>query len=122
MSPGGFKTFEHEWAMNEALDFHLEISKERIRERIHTLARRLKEGLDEMDHVTLYTPMDETLSSGIVCFDITGMNPRGVVTSLRRHGVIASDTPYSPSHARLSPGIFNTDDEIEETLRAVAEL
>lgn len=122
MSPGGFKTFEHEWAMGEAFDFHREISKERIRERIHTLARRLKEGLEEMDHVTLYTPMDETLSSGIVCFEITGMNPRGVVRSLRRHGVIASDTPYSPSHARLSPGIFNTDDEIEETLRAVTEL
>jgi isopenicillin-N epimerase len=122
MSPGGFKAFEHEWALAEAFQFQLDIGKERVQNRIHEHARQLKEGLQEMDHVTLYTPMDENLSSGIVCFDIDGRNPADVVRALVRENIIASDTPYTPSHARLTPGIYNTPEEVEETLRAVHDL
>lgn len=45
MSPGGFKPFEHQWAMAEAFELHERIGRRRIEERTHRLARRLKEGL-----------------------------------------------------------------------------
>jgi isopenicillin-N epimerase len=122
MSPGGFKPFEHEWALAEAFEFHQDIGKDRVQSRIHELARQLKEGLEKMDHVTLYTPMDKDLSSGIVCFDVDGRRPRAVVRALARNRIIASDTPYSPTYSRLTPGIYNTPEEVEETLRAVNEL
>jgi isopenicillin-N epimerase len=122
MSPGGFKPFEHDWALAEAFKFHMDIGKERIQDRIHELALQLKEGLDEMGHVTLYTPMDKDLSSGIVCFDVEGMNAVEVVERMGRQNVIASDTPYSPSYARLTPCIYNTSEDVEESLRVIYDL
>lgn len=54
-SPSGFKAFEHQWAMAEAFDFHLEIGKENIAVRTHELCRQLKEGLSQMKNVRLRT-------------------------------------------------------------------
>jgi len=50
------------------------------------------------------------------------MNPSQVVEALHQRNIVASDAPYSPSYARLTPGIYNTTEEMEETLRAVNEL
>lgn len=122
MTPGGFKAFEHRWAMTDAFRFHQELGKERIQERIHELARQLKAGLAEMRHVTLYTPMDENLSAGVVSFDIAGMNQDQVVARLRERNIVASTTPYSPSYARLTPCVFNSSGEIERTLSAIRDL
>lgn len=121
-SPGGFKPYEHQWAMAEAFDFHREIGKAKIEARTHELSRQLKEGLAAMPHVRLYTPMAEELSSGVVCFDVEGMRPRAVVASLRRRNIVATITPYSPTYARLTPSIRNSPEEIEAALRAIHEL
>jgi isopenicillin-N epimerase len=122
MTPGGFKPFEHQWALAEAFRFHEEIGKDRVQERIRALARQCKEGLSRMDHVRLYTPLDERLSAGIVCFDVEGMRPAQVVSRLRDRRIIASTTPYTPSHARLTPGLLNTPEEIDYTLEAIHAL
>jgi isopenicillin-N epimerase len=82
----------------------------------------LKEALSEMNHVRLYTPMDPQLSSGIVCFDVDGMSQNAVVASLIDQGVIASYTPYEPSYARLTPGIFNSEAEIRTAIDLVGEM
>ena len=108
--------------MAEAFEFHSEIGKERIQERIHGFTQQLKEELAKMDHVKLYTPMDPQLSSGMAVFDINGMSPREVVSRLKEQNILASDTPYSPSYARLTPGIYNTQGDIDNVLRAVREL
>ncbi len=121
-SPGGFKAFEHQWAMAEAFEFHLGIGKKKIAERTHALAAYLKEGLAQMPHVTLHTPMSTELSSGIVCFDVDGMSPRGVVEALGRRSIIATVTPYAAPHARLTPCIRNSEAEIDAVLEAVSEM
>lgn len=122
MTPGGYKSFEHLWAMAQAFEFHQQIGKTRISQRIHSLSRQIKEGLAKMPHVTLYTPIDDSLSAGIVCFDVNGLSPVQVVEQLRQRNIIASNTPYARSHARLTPGIYNTPEEIEQVLRAISEL
>jgi selenocysteine lyase/cysteine desulfurase len=120
MSPGGFQAFEHRWAMAEAFDFHREIGKDRIQARIHELNAALKEGLQGMAHVRLYTPMDPALSSGITCFDVEGVRQRDVVERLLdEHRIIATTTPYSPSHARLTPGLLSDHEEVEACLAAI---
>ena len=43
MTPGGFHSFEHRWAVGEAFRFHQAIGKARIAERIHALNDQLKE-------------------------------------------------------------------------------
>jgi isopenicillin-N epimerase len=122
MTPGGFKPFEHEWGIKEAFDYHLKIGKQRIQDRIHSLASQLKEGLKSIQHVTLYTPIDENLSAGIVCFDVDGMTPVDVVRALLDKNIVASVTPYHVSYARLTPCIFNTPEEVEKVLNAIKKL
>ncbi len=121
-SPGGFKAFEHQWAMAEAFELHLGIGKKKIADRTHELSRQLKEGLAAMPHVLLYTPMSEQLSSGIVCFDVDGMSPHTVVNRLSERKIVATVTPYADSHARLSPCIYNTNAEIDTVLREIGSL
>src|SRR5918998_994161 len=52
MTPGGFHSFEHRWALGEAFRFHQTIGKARIAERIHALNDQCKDGLAKMRHVT----------------------------------------------------------------------
>ena len=121
-TPGGFHSFEHRWALAEAFQFHLAIGKGRVESRIHWLARQLKSGLAGIGHVTLKTPLADSISAGIVCFTVDGMSPSAVVAALRRKRVIATTTPYSPSYARLAPGMVNTPGEVNRVLDAIRSL
>jgi isopenicillin-N epimerase len=122
MSPGGFKPFEHQWALTEAFALHQEIGKARIASRTHALNLQLKEGLAQMSHITLYTPRAESLSSGIVCFDVNGMSPYAAVDQLRERRIVATVTPYAARYVRLTPSIRNTPAEIEAVLREIRAL
>ncbi|MGR3276219.1 aminotransferase class V-fold PLP-dependent enzyme [Acaryochloris marina NIES-2412] len=122
MTPGGFKSFEHQWAMAQAFGFHQQIGKKRVTQRLHSLSRQLKIGLSRMKHVKLYTPIDENLSAAIICFDVEGLMPKAVVAKLRTHNIIASTTPYDVSYARLTPGVYNTPDEIDRVLKHIRDL
>jgi isopenicillin-N epimerase len=122
MTPGGFKAFEHQWAVEQAFEFHQQIGKARVAERTHELATQLKEGLAGMAHVQLITPMSPDLSSGIVSFDVAGMNPREAVRRLRARRIVASVAPYATPHARLTPSIRNTPEEIDIALQEIRGL
>ena len=122
MSPGGFKAFEHQWALTQAFEFHQAIGKSRIAKRTAELAAQLKEGLAKMSGVRLRTPRSEALSAGIVCFDVDGMSPSAVVARLSRRKLIASVTPYARAHARLTPSIYNTPAEVDTALREIHAL
>ena len=75
-----------------------------------------------MPAVQLYTPRDENLSAGMVCFDVKGKKPGEVVERLLTQRIVASTTPYRVSYARVACNIVNTPQEIETTLRAIREL
>jgi selenocysteine lyase/cysteine desulfurase len=122
MSPGGFHSFEHRFALSEAFRLHARLGKQKVAERIRELNGQLKAGLRAMSHVTLYTPMDEKLSAGIVCFDVKGMKPQEVVERLHAKKIIASVTPYAREYARLACGLFNTPAEVDTTLREIRAL
>lgn len=122
MTPGGFKSFEHQWAMAQAFAFHQQMGKQRVTQRLHSLSRQLKQGLSKMQHIKLYTPMDDQLSAAIVCFDVEGLSPKAVVAKLKAKNIIASTTPYDVSYARLTPGVYNTPDEIDRVLHHLREL
>jgi selenocysteine lyase/cysteine desulfurase len=47
------------------------------------------------------------------------MQPKKVVESLLAKKIVASDSPYAISYARLTPGLLNTPEEVD---RAVAEV
>ncbi|QFU75219.1 aminotransferase class V-fold PLP-dependent enzyme [Halioglobus maricola] len=122
MSPGGFHSFEHRWALPAAFDLHLAMGKKRVQKRIHELNTQTKEGLAAIDGVKLYTPMSPELSSGLVCFDVDGKKPAEVVMELYGKGIIASDTPYRESYARFAPSLINNSGEIDSAVAAVAAM
>jgi isopenicillin-N epimerase len=122
MSPGGFLAYEHLWALPAAFAFHREIGRARIAARIHELNGRIKEGLAALPKVTLHTPRNPRLASGIVCFEVEGLAPDAVVKRLHDKRVIASTSPYRPSYARLAGSLLNTPEEVDAAVRAVAAL
>jgi len=122
MSPGGFKAFEHLWALPEAFELHEAIGRDRIEARTDELASRLKTGLADIDRVSLRTPPSPDLSAGIVAFDVEGMGPWPAVRALRDRGVVASVAPYATQHVRLTPSIRNSIAEVDAALAAVRDL
>ncbi|MDR4466707.1 MAG: aminotransferase class V-fold PLP-dependent enzyme [Nitrospira sp.] len=122
MTPGGFHSFEHRWALDEAFKLHQVIGKARVTQRIYELNQQLKQGLAAMRHVTLHTPMSQDLSAGIVCFDVNGLQPRQVVEKLRERGIVGSVTPYATKYVRLAPSLINSPKEIEDTLEEIRKL
>jgi len=122
MTPGGFHSFEHRWALRDAFDWHLDIGPTRIEARIHNLNRQAKAELAKMPKVKLYTPMADEFSAGIVCFDIEGMKQTEVVERLKQKRILASVTPYRDSYARISPGLLTTPEEVDKTMAAIHDL
>ncbi|MCA1659632.1 MAG: aminotransferase class V-fold PLP-dependent enzyme, partial [Verrucomicrobiaceae bacterium] len=97
VSPGGFHSFEHRWALPSAFDFHRHIGRAEIAKRIEQLNTMAKDGLSKIAKVKLHTPREPALSAGVICFDIEGMKPAAVVERLLAKKVIASETPYGRS-------------------------
>ena len=122
ISPGGFKAFEHQWAMSEAFDFHERIGRKRIAERTAALNTQCKEGLARIPGVKVFTPRDPALSAGIICFEVSGQRANETVHKLHARKVVASSSPYKISHARLAPSLVNDEREVEAALRAVREI
>jgi selenocysteine lyase/cysteine desulfurase len=123
MTPGGFHSFEHRWALADAFAWHQELGRARVAEHTHGLAARLKDGLAEISGATVVTPREEELSAGIVCFELDGVEPREAVDRLEsEHRVVASVTPYATEYVRLGPSIANTEEDVDRTLEAVRAL
>jgi isopenicillin-N epimerase len=122
MTPGGFHSFEHRWALDEAFRFHRRIGRARVAARTHALNTRFKRGAAAMRHVLLRTPRAASLSAGLVCFEVRGVPPQEVVDHLLERGVVATVTPYTPTFVRVAPSILNTPAEIDRALRALASL
>lgn len=119
MTPGGFKAFEHRWALTQAFELHQQLAKNRVASRTHELALALKEALTEISGVVVRTPRDSTLSAGIVSFDVEGSSPKQVVSLLRQQNIIASVAPYATPHVRLTPSIRNSELEVQEVANAM---
>jgi len=122
MTPGGFHSFEHRWALPAAFEFHAAIGKARVATRIHELNRQCKAGLAAMKHVRLYTPASDALSAGLVCFDVDHLPPSAVIERLKAKKILASESPYAFKCARLAPSLLTSPEQIEVALREIRAL
>ena len=121
--PGGFHSFEHRWALAEAFEFQRSIGRARVAERVHALARRLKEGLAELPGVKLVTPLADNVSAGLVCFDVDGIPAADAAKRLRdEHRIVASISPYAVEHVRLGCGLQVDEADVDAAVAAVRAL
>jgi selenocysteine lyase/cysteine desulfurase len=122
MTPGGFHSFEHRWALPAAFDLHLQLGKANVQKRIHQLNTQSKEGLAKMPHVTVHTPLSPALSSGFTCFEVDGITPQDVVKQAFDKGIIMSNSPYRKTFARFAPSLLNNEAEIDRALAVISAM
>tara|TARA_R110002049_G_scaffold162398_2_gene328118 strand:- start:705 stop:1991 length:1287 start_codon:yes stop_codon:yes gene_type:complete len=122
ITPGGFHSFEHRWALNEAFDYHMKIGKEKIQNRTRELNTLMKEGMMSNNKIKLHTPLSAELSSGINAFEFKGIDPVSLVRKLRDFEIYGSTSPYKTVYARLTPCILNTKEEVMECLRVLESI
>jgi selenocysteine lyase/cysteine desulfurase len=123
MTPGGYHSFEHRWALADAFRFHRSIGEARVAARVHALAARLKDRLAAVRGVNVITPRRTALSAGIVCVDVPGQRPEAVVDRLRNeHRVVATVTPYATSYVRLGPGLYTSVADVDRAAKALAAI
>ncbi len=128
-----FESWEKAYAallgMGSAIDYALGCGIDAIAERIGALADRARAGLEQIPGVTVRDR--GSVQSGIVTIRVD--DPAGVVSALRARGINTSlSTPdYSQIDfgrdqttglVRISPHAYNTEDEVDRMIAAVAEL
>jgi selenocysteine lyase/cysteine desulfurase len=122
-TPGGYHSFEHRWAVPEAVAFQRAIGPARVQDYTLRQATQLKAGLAEISGVSVVTPTSPDISAGIVCVQIDSIQPWDAVPKLRAdHGVVASVTPYNDPFLRLGPSIVTSPDEVDKAVAAVAAI
>ena len=122
ITPGGFHSFEHRWALPKAFEFHQQIGKANVEQRTHQLNSMIKDGLKQIKHVKLITPVSPQRSSGIVCFEVAGMQPDDVVKKLFKKKIIASSSPYRVSYVRYTASLVNNEEEVKACIAAIEKI
>jgi selenocysteine lyase/cysteine desulfurase len=107
-------------AMGTAADFHETVGVDRVETRVRMLATRLKQAVAErFPEVQFVTPQDPNLSAGVVIFSLPGVSGRDLYQSLYRdHDIGCAPT----GGIRFSPHIYNTMNEIDRVVDAIAEI
>ena len=121
-TPGGYHSFEHRWALAEAFDWQATLGRAKVADRIHSLAQRLKDGLAELPHVKLVTPRAQEVSSGLVCFDVEGVDPGQAVARLKGMHIRESVTPYAVLHVRLGTSLHVDEKDVDAAVQSVARM
>lgn len=99
-------------ALGVSIDRLLEIGPQRVEERILELTGRLAAGLGERGFAVT-SPLGDGERSGILCFEHREIAAQRLFERLQAAGVLCS---LREGAVRLSPHMYNTEDECERTL------
>ncbi len=102
--------------LDAAVDFMLEIGRDKIRDRIQALTQYLVEGLTELKIDVDSPRQKQDHSSAIVLISIPGANNTEAVDFLKDHNIIAA---VRAGKIRISCNFFNNYKEIDEMLRVL---
>ncbi len=121
--------------LRAGVDFLLAEGLAAVRNRENALVAQLIEGLSPIPGVEIYGPSDPLHHGGALSFNLAGRDPSEVGFLLDRdHGIFvrvglhcapdahASIGTLPRGTVRVSPGPFNTSDDIERLVAAVASL
>lgn len=121
--------------LGAGLKYILKENLERIRAHEKVLVDELIEGLTNIAGVTLFTAKDRSEQASVISFNIEGYEPGEVGAILDQafdvkvrtglHCAPAAHKTFGTfprGTARLSPGYFNTPDEIEFTIKAIEKI
>ncbi len=114
-----------------AIDYALDLGMQAISERVQHLARTLRHELKTIPGVTIHDA--GTVQSGIVTFNISGVEAAVVSRQANEHRINVGAPPAQaslldmqrtavPSLVRASPHYYNTEDELERFVAVCKQL
>lgn len=111
-------------AMGTTVDFHESIGIRRVELRARNLVTALMEGLAErVPGIRFHTPARPELRAGVLVFGIEGREPRPIFEQLYAEDRIAGAGMGGDfAGVRFSPHLYNTMDEVERVVSAVARV
>jgi selenocysteine lyase/cysteine desulfurase len=104
------------YALGVSIDRILRLGKETVEKRILSLTGRLAAGLMEKGF-SIKSPLGDGEKSGILCFNREKEDAQSIFERLRDAGVICS---LREEAVRLSPHMYNSEEECEQVLEAAA--
>ena len=110
--------------MGKTVEFHNMIGKVRIEARIRFLAAALKMRLKErIPGIKFRTPLTPEHSGGVVVFDVAGVDLSKTLDILyHEHNIGCAVFGGDSGGIRFCPHIYNTIEEIDRAVDAVASL
>ncbi len=110
-------------AQGMALDFQSAIGREKIEARVRSLHQRLREKLQAIPGVKVYTSSHPALHGGLLGFTLDSFNNKDVVeTLLRRHHVRVRSTDYGLNTVRASTHYYNTEAQVDRLAEGIADV
>lgn len=117
MTPGGYHSFEHRWALTEAFKLHLQLGKADVQARIHELNSYLKKRLLQRPQIELVTPLSPEFSAGFTFFRVKGKDCDKIAAHLMANKVVADAVERDVGPViRTAPGLLNDEAQIDRLL------
>ena len=104
------------FALGISIDRILRLGPEAVENRILSLTGRLADGLTEKGF-RIKSPLGDGEKSGILCFDSEKEDAQSIFERLREAGIVCS---LREDTVRLSPHMYNTEEECERVLETAA--
>lgn len=107
----------------EALAQYNEIGPAFIEERTRFLGLKLHAALADIDGVTVISPADPALATGLVCFFVAGRTPKEICDALWERGKIVCRTVEWPGIVRAACHYYTDDGDLQalvEQIRRIA--
>ena len=116
----GFRNYVGLAGMESSITFLQNLGLDNIRKHIMKLSNLFIDEIGKTSESRIYVPEDESIRTSIVSFDMGKSDPQTVVSELAKKGIIIAKREIGDKPIlRISPHIFNTEDEI---LRVSEEL
>ncbi len=119
----GFRNYVGLAGMESSITYLQNLGLDNIRKHIIKLSNLFIDEIGKMRDSKVYVPEDESVRTSIVSFDIGKNDPEKIVSELAKKGIIIAkreilDKPI----LRISPHIFNTEDEILKVIEELKKL
>jgi selenocysteine lyase/cysteine desulfurase len=108
--------------MGRGIEFVESVGTENVETRVRGLTARLKAAIKEIPGAGLRSPEPPELSTGIVTFSVGGLTGAELNDRMWERWKVKGRPALSDTAMRLSVTFFNSDDEIETVISAIAAL
>ena len=119
----GFRNYVGLAGMESSITYLQNLGLENIRKHIIKLSNLFIDEIGKIPESRIYVPEDESVRTSIVSFDIGENNPEMVVSELAKKGIIIAKREIMDKPIlRISPHVFNTEDEILKVIEELKKL